>query len=262
MGEDKILAGIIGQKTVERAENRKRHLEKKEEGRTERNSRRRTVFDFDLWDAEDKVSQPSQDWVGEDVLTHTAQGRDHCQYIPKAAAVRNFSTGTTLPAVEVPDSGASYNPSAKDHQDLLWKAAMVEIQKQKEQDRIQRQTTAMFPTQAPTQTDYLQEMSEGIVELKQEDKAEEEKEEKEEKEDSMENDSEKELSSCNVVRPKTRKQKRDKRGRMFEKQREQREKETKLREMELMRTKSLRKQLKKEENKNGGKSEKESSGKD
>jgi len=248
--EDKIKAGIIGQKTLEKVKNRKRHLEIKDAGKTVRNSRRRTVFDFDLWDAEDKVSKPSEDWVDQKVLTHTAQGQ--CQYTPKAAAVRNFSTGTTLPAVEVPESGASYNPSAKDHQDLLWKAALVEIQKQKEQERIQRQTTAMFPEkgEAPTTQDYLQEMSEGIIELKQKDKEEEEKEEKEEKEEngeSIENDAEKELSSSQVIRPKTRKQKRDKRGRMFEKQRERREKETKLREMELMRTKSLTKELKKEE---------------
>jgi len=243
--EDKIKAGIIGQKNLEKANNRKRHLEIKDAGKTVRNSRRRTVFDFDLWDTEDKVSKPSEDWVDQSVLTHTAQGQ--CQYTPKAAAERNFSTGTTLPAVEVPESGASYNPSAKDHQDLLWKAALVEIQKQKEQERIQRLTTSMFPQQgeAPTQQDYLKEMSEGIVELKQKEK-EEEKEEKEEQEESIEDDAEKE-SSSQVIRPKTRKQKRDKRGRMFEKQRERREKETKLREMELMRTKSLTKELKKEE---------------
>ena len=33
----------------------------------------------------------------------------------------NISTGTKLPSVEVPDPGASYNPSLEDHQDLLWK---------------------------------------------------------------------------------------------------------------------------------------------
>jgi len=47
--------------------------------------------------------------------------------------------------------------------------------------------------------------------------------------------------------PKTRKQKRDKRERMFVELREKREKETRLREMEVMRVKSLKKELTKEE---------------
>lgn len=245
MREDKIKAGKMSRKTLERSENRKRHLESKDAGKSVRNTRRRTVFDFDIWDTEEKVSLPSQDWIKEEVLAHTAQGK--CQYTPKAAAVRNFSTGTTVPAVEVPDSGASYNPSAQDHQDLMWKAALVEIQKQKEQDRIMRQTTEMFPKdgEAPTQKDYLLEMSEGIVELKQGEEEEEKKEEKNE-EDGKE-DTEDEEPSDKMIRPKTRKQKRDKRGRMFVEQKERREKETRLREMELMRTKSLRKELRNEE---------------
>merc|ERR1712037_740287 len=48
---------------------------------------------------------------------------------------------------------------------------------------------------------------------------------------------------------KTRKQKRDRRGRMFEEQKEKRMKEAKIREMEVMRVKSLKKELSKEDQK-------------
>ena len=59
--------------------------------------------------------------------------------------------------MEVPHPGQSYNPNLKDHQELLWTAAIVEMDKEKEQRRIERQTTEMFPTKdkAPTKESFL-----------------------------------------------------------------------------------------------------------
>merc|ERR1719357_2489890 len=132
----------------------------------EKKTRRRTNFDFDIWaDEEDNGKLPSKEWVEKEALIHTLKGKS--KHTPKASAKRNFSTGSLLPAVEVPHAGASYNPSAEEHQELLLKATMVELAKEREAGRIERQTTAMFPTrgQAPTAQDRVKEMSEGIVEL-------------------------------------------------------------------------------------------------
>ena len=38
---------------------------------------------------------------------------------------------TKLAAVEAPSGGESYNPSFKDHQDLLFKATLTELKKEK-----------------------------------------------------------------------------------------------------------------------------------
>merc|ERR1739845_342317 len=103
------------------------------------------------------------------------------------------SSGTKLEAVEVPASGASYNPSLEQHQELLWKAAMVEIDTEKV-----------------------------IVGNK----------------------------------PKTRRQLRDQRKRMFEDQKKARSNESKLRETEVTRIKSIRKELKSEEEKKAAAEEK------
>ena len=67
----------------------------------------------------------------------------------------------------VPHSGSSYNPSLKDHQDLLWKAAIVEINKDKAEHKIEYHTTRMFPTtdKFPTKESWIKEMSEGIPKL-------------------------------------------------------------------------------------------------
>jgi len=246
MKEKKVKEGKLGKKDAERIASRKRQLEEKEANKEERKTRRRTNFDFDIWADEDdsKGQLPSKEWVEKEALIHTLKGKS--KHTPKAAAKRDFSTGSLLPAVEVPHAGASYNPSVEEHQDLLLKATMVELAKEREAGRIERQTTAMFPSkgQAPTAQDRVKEMSEGIVELTQEDDDdEEEEEEDEDKGDAADNSEE----DQKLLKPKTRKQKRDRRGRMFEEQKEKRMKETRIREMEVMRVKSLKKELSKED---------------
>jgi nucleolar protein 53 len=59
------------------------------------------------------------------------------------------------------------NSSYKEHQDLLWKAAMVELNKEKEQHKIDYHTTNMFPKsgEAPNEETWVAEMSEGIATL-------------------------------------------------------------------------------------------------
>ena len=75
--------------------------------------------------------------------------------------------------------GASYNPSYSDHQDLLWKAAVVELNKEKEIQRVEYHTTRMFPDakNAPTEQTWLEEMSEGILTTKDDEDDEEKQDE-------------------------------------------------------------------------------------
>ena len=249
MKEKKVASGKLGKKDAERIASRKRQLEEKEASKEERKTRRRTKFDFDIWAEEDDNSNkgqlPSKEWVDSEALIHTAKGKS--KHMPKAAAKRDFSTGSLLPAVEVPHAGSSYNPSVEEHQDLLWKATMVELAKEKELKRIERQTTAMFPSKgkAPTAQDRVKEMSEGILELNEDEG--DNDEDKDQAEAAENSETEKGDEDQKVVKPKTRKQKRDRRGRMFEEQKEKRMKETRIREMEVMRVKSLKKELSKED---------------
>jgi len=250
MKEKKVKTGKLGKKDAERIASRKRQLEEKEAGKEERKTRRRTNFDFDIWaeDDDNKGQLPSKEWVDNEALIHTAKGKS--KHMPKAAAKRDFSTGTLLPAVEVPHAGASYNPSVEEHQELLWKATMVELAKEREAGRIERQTTAMFPSKgkAPTAQDRVKEMSEGILELNQDEGDDDEEDEGKADADAGEkSETEDGEGDQKVVKPKTRKQKRDRRGRMFEEQKEKRLKEAKIREMEVMRVKSLKKELSKED---------------
>ena len=121
-------------------------------------------------------------------------------------------------------------------------AAMVEIDKEKEQQRVERLTTGMFPSKdkAPTAASRMQELAEGIAEL------ESEQQEEEVGEAAVEEDTEKVIIGN---KPKTRRQLRDQRKRMFEDQKKARAKESKMRETEVTRIKSIRKELMSEEEK-------------
>ena len=110
---------------------------------------------------------------------------------------------------------------------------MVEIDKEREQQKIERLTTGMFPSRdkAPTVESRMKELSEGIVELGGDNEEEEEKEDEEIEKIVVGN------------KPKTRQQLRDRRKRMFEDQKKAREKDLKTREIEVSRLKSIKKEL-------------------
>jgi len=243
----KIQSGKIQKKFVDGKKDRQKFQKMKEAGKAEAMTRRRTEFDFDLWDTKDDPKLPSPEWIKPLAITHAALGTG--KFVPKAAKNRKITTGTKVPAVEVPDAGASYNPNLEDHQNLLWKAAMVEIEKEKELQKIERQTTAMFPSRknAPTEKSFIQEMSEGIVELNDNtDNAVVENNE-EDGSGASSDEEEEEEDGPKMQKPKTRRQKRDKRKRMFEEQKKAREREVKIRETEIARIKSIKRELKAEE---------------
>ena len=104
-----------------------------------------------------------------------------------------------------------------------------------------RQTTALFPSrdQAPTEASVLKEMSEGIVELGDADQ-----------ETLTEEPEEEDIEKVVVGnKPRTRRQKRDQRRKLFDDQRKERERSVRLRETEISRLKSIKKELKAEETK-------------
>jgi len=267
--ENPVVAALragkgLGAKELGRRRDRERSRKVQEVKKEEAATRRRTKFDFDLWDEPEQPQEAQKsegavadgyksEWVAPEAQTHNA--RANGEFTPGHAKRRNLGTGTLVPAVEVPDPGASYHPNLQDHQDLLWKATIVEIQKEKEQQKVERATTAMFPEkrQAPNENTYMKEMSEGIKELN-ENNDEESDESDDEGNDPDEEEDEQSLEG--QFKPKTRKQKRDKRKKLFDDQRVLREKNVKLAETEIFRSKSINKEISKEEHKVEEKKEK------
>ncbi|XP_039679221.1 ribosome biogenesis protein NOP53 isoform X2 [Perca fluviatilis] len=83
---------------------------------------------------------------------------------------------SVLPAVEVIAPGGSYNPDFFSHQALLQEAHEVEVKKQKEEDKIERQL-AVNKEHLATEETILREQVEGLVEEENEEEAPNEEEE-------------------------------------------------------------------------------------
>uniref|UniRef100_A0A4X1W2R0 Ribosome biogenesis protein NOP53 n=1 Tax=Sus scrofa TaxID=9823 RepID=A0A4X1W2R0_PIG len=102
---------------------------------------------YDLWAKDNPLDGPleGQDaWVGRPQHLHTKPSQ--------------------APAVEVTPAGASYNPSFEDHQTLLRAAHEVELQRQKEVEKLERQLALPPAEQAATQESAFQEMCQGLLE--------------------------------------------------------------------------------------------------
>ena len=80
----KIKEGKIQKKHLDRVKDRKMHLEKKEAAKAEAKTRRRTTFDFDLWEDDDKTKNeklPDKDWINKEALVQTAIGEERTMEI-------------------------------------------------------------------------------------------------------------------------------------------------------------------------------------
>jgi len=245
--ELRIKQGILTNKEKVAQKNRELNEERKKELKAQRKIKRLNKFDYDLWGEDTKASENGVDksWIGKGVQVHTNIWTSNLK--PKEAENRsNLKNKTLVDTVEVPHPGQSYNPTLSDHQELLWKAAMIEIDKEKAQKKIERLTTGMFPkaNQAPTQETYYKEMSEGIAELQDKD---EKKEEDSSDEDIPVEEEKEKVDGATPFRTKTLKQKRDAilRGREARKQLAKKREMDK--EKQVFNLKSFKKEIAKEE---------------
>ncbi|XP_007577903.1 ribosome biogenesis protein NOP53 [Poecilia formosa] len=120
---------------------------------------------------------------------------------------------SVLPAVEVIAPGGSYNPDFFSHQALLQEAHQVEVQKKKQEDKLERQLAINKEDKATEETN-LREQVEGLVE------EEEEEENNDEESAPSKEDEEAALAAIAVTQKKTEKQiKKEKAEKLKEQQR-------------------------------------------
>lgn len=84
----------------------------------------------------------------------------------------HFATFSCLPlcrSVAIPHPGTSYNPSKKDHEDLLQNVIEFEKKIIRKEEHLNRVTTSMFDKMTPEQRDEARrkEMSAGVKELEE-----------------------------------------------------------------------------------------------
>jgi len=248
--EELAKAGIIREKMAKAMIQRKKQKEQKEASKLKRTTRRRTNFDFDLWSAnvtaEGEIKEPENEngmsknqWLEKQTIDHNLNNSGQMK---RKTPSDYYLKESILPAVDTPHGGSSYNPSYKEHQDLLWKAAMVELNKEKKQHKIDFHTTNKFPTSkdAPTEETWVNEMSEGMNELAPNTDVDNDT-------DSKTPETEDEETKGNKL--KTRKQRRKELKLKMKEKRKNYEKREKARVQNVYKIKTLNKEIKAEEEK-------------
>ncbi|XP_019480766.1 PREDICTED: glioma tumor suppressor candidate region gene 2 protein isoform X2 [Hipposideros armiger] len=119
---------------------------------------------------QDTVERPFYDlWAKNNPLERPLAGQDtfFLEQTKKKGVKRPphlHTKPSQAPAVEVTPAGASYNPTFEDHQNLLWEAHEVELQRQKEAEKLERQLALPTAEQVATQESTFREMCQGLLE--------------------------------------------------------------------------------------------------
>ena len=125
---------------------------------------------------------------------------------------------------------------------MLWKAAMVELNKEKKQHKIDYHTTNMFPSSgaAPNEDTWTKEMSEGIKELNPTDEDDNDEDKDNESPEAVDED-----SKSNKL--KTMKKRRKALKLLMKEKRKNYDKREKMRILDVYKIKTLTKEIKAEE---------------
>ncbi|XP_053460704.1 ribosome biogenesis protein NOP53 isoform X1 [Nycticebus coucang] len=121
-------------------------------------------------DPQDAVERPFYDlWAPDNPLDRPLVDQDEffLEQTKKKGVKRPprlHTKPSQAPAVEVMPAGASYNPSFEDHQTLLSAAHEVELQRQKEVEKLERQLALPAGEQAATQESTFRELCQGLLE--------------------------------------------------------------------------------------------------
>ncbi len=152
---------------------------------------------------------------------------------------------SALSAVEVPAAGASYNPSYQDHQELLYRAWQAEVNKDRRQHKLDYHTTRMFvkAKKGAIEATWMKEMSEGLRgALDETEEQEAESDEEAEVEDEEEEKAET-VEKKSTSKLKTRKQRRKAIQLKVEERKRQISKKAKEQSQDLLRLRTIKKEL-------------------
>ncbi|PNF33861.1 hypothetical protein B7P43_G07683 [Cryptotermes secundus] len=182
--EDRKERGILNKKQIIAHRNRATANANKT------NRPKKGEFNVDLWEDTDNGIESEHDveWLSPTTKYHILKNTGKMnKKLPDKFLTKPYG----IPAVESPHPGMSYNPSYRDHQDLLQEVANKELMLIKEEKHLKRVTSKMFSrvTEDERESMRMKEMSEGLPEAEG-DKT------KQDVEDGSENDSE-----CRAINP-------------------------------------------------------------
>lgn len=145
-----MAQGILGVRQKQSVADQLRGYAEKEVKATQKS---RGPFKHDVWTVGSLKEQRSEfdtQWIDRNVTEHNlCNTGTPVAAVPKSA----FHKRSQLNAIAAPHPGTSYNPSLKDHQDLMRLVADREEGIIRNEDHLNRVTTAMFDRITPAQRD-------------------------------------------------------------------------------------------------------------
>jgi nucleolar protein 53 len=192
----------------------------------------KTLF-YDLWDNDSSKPQTSLLPELEDYYLKQVKKKQPKKFIPKVKIT------SEILAVDKPHPGSSYNPALDDHMGLLMEATKVEQEKMKKERRLQRALKLPPAKDLVTPEIKMRELKEGLGPIKSEDEDEEES-----------TDPDAYRPAVAVISAENRKLKSVRRREKLRKEQEKQRKNEKLkriRQSEIYRLRSIKKDLKRQE---------------
>lgn len=153
--------GYVDKKKVMAVEQRRQAYQRTDENKK---NNKRGKFETDIWENEPrkKPSNLINQWFTEELVGHTLKNTQ--QEMVKTPVVVHEKR-SQLKAMEVPHPGTSYNPSLKDHQDLMDKVIEKEEKIIKVDEHLNRVTKRMFSKITAEERDRrdMEEMATGVI---------------------------------------------------------------------------------------------------
>jgi len=120
-------------------------------------------FDYDLWDTKEVISEKDK-LLEPDVRDYQ---KDQTKRKPVAAPKHLFIKTSSLPAVDLPNPGISYNPTYSDHQSLLAAANTIELRKIARETKLRKKIGHEMPRRIMERI-RLKEQMEGLYDAEPE----------------------------------------------------------------------------------------------
>lgn len=150
--ETKRTAGQLNRRDVQSASDQLQAYAQQDE-RKKTNGKVDTAFDKDVWaigSLKDQRTEFKGEWIERQVTEHNILNTGTpVAGVPKSA----YHKRSQLNSLPMPHPGTSYNPSLKDHQELMALVADSEVHIIRKEDHLTRVTTAMFDKVTAAQRD-------------------------------------------------------------------------------------------------------------
>lgn len=155
----KLVKGVLAKKVEDIKKNKKIVAERRKKLKSIRKTYNKNIWDDDVLEAKGMPETLIDEFISPEAQLHNVPTTKRLRSKPPPP-----KSVVTRKSVEVPHPGVSYNPSFKEHQELLQEVVQHEQKMMKREAHLNRVTTGMFSKVTPKEKEnqWREEMSVGL----------------------------------------------------------------------------------------------------